>query len=398
MPLTRPAAGNPMDAGTTQDITIIDAIEDAIEDATTGHAHTGAAAGGKKVAHTDLSGIGAGDHHAQAHALGGADHTGSLASGQHGDRSAEGGTQHALGQASGTISDTQHGVRTLANAHAHSALSGITANHITSGTLAARPAFGTADRYYYATDGNGTLYRDTGAAWVTVSVMDLASLATRAHSSLTGIGTGDHHAQAHSVIGGDHSGFPGGTTNFLRADGTFAAPPGGGGGPSVLDRVMTDLAFNTSAAENTLYSFSIPGNTIGATGILRCRFIADFLNNTGANQTGTLRIKLGATTIFASGSGNIATNAGRRVLDLDFILANLTTGSQRLGGRAHMGAAGASTGEGDIAATVIVNGTEYGTAAEDTTSAKTLAITWQHAASNASLEIARKMVVLELLP
>ena len=35
-------------------------------------------------------------------------------------------------------------------------------------------------------------------------------------------------AASHSITG--HSGFPGGTTNFLRADGTFAAPPGGGGG------------------------------------------------------------------------------------------------------------------------------------------------------------------------
>lgn len=33
----------------------------------------------------------------------------------------------------------------------------------------------------------------------------------------------------HDIIS-KHNGFPGGTTNFLRADGTFAAPPGGGGG------------------------------------------------------------------------------------------------------------------------------------------------------------------------
>jgi hypothetical protein len=32
------------------------------------------------------------------------------------------------------------------------------------------------------------------------------------------------HAQLHSIIGADHSGFPGGTSTFLRADATFAAP------------------------------------------------------------------------------------------------------------------------------------------------------------------------------
>lgn len=33
---------------------------------------------------------------------------------------------------------------------------------------------------------------------------------------------------SHSILA--HNGFPGGTTTFLRGDGTFAAPPGGGGG------------------------------------------------------------------------------------------------------------------------------------------------------------------------
>jgi hypothetical protein len=51
-----------------------------------------------------------------------------------------------------------------------------------------------------------------------------------AHSSLTGIGANDHHTEDHSIIGTHHTSFPGGTTDFLRADGTFAAPSGGGGG------------------------------------------------------------------------------------------------------------------------------------------------------------------------
>lgn len=39
------------------------------------------------------------------------------------------------------------------------------------------------------------------------------------------------HAQVHSVTAVDHT-FPGGTSTFLRADGAFAAPPGGGAGPA----------------------------------------------------------------------------------------------------------------------------------------------------------------------
>lgn len=48
------------------------------------------------------------------------------------------------------------------------------------GTLAARPAFGQANRFYYATD-NDTLYHDTGAAWeliVTWQAVTHASVGT----------------------------------------------------------------------------------------------------------------------------------------------------------------------------------------------------------------------------
>ncbi len=41
---------------------------------------------------------------------------------------------------------------------------GLAGRQIDSGTLAARPAFGVADRYYWATD-IFMLFRDTGAAW-----------------------------------------------------------------------------------------------------------------------------------------------------------------------------------------------------------------------------------------
>lgn len=43
----------------------------------------------------------------------------------------------------------------------------VNAREVTVGLIGARPAFGTAGRYYLATDvGGGTLYVDTGTAWV----------------------------------------------------------------------------------------------------------------------------------------------------------------------------------------------------------------------------------------
>ena len=59
--------------------------------------------------------------------------------------------------------------------------------------------------------------------------------ASHTHASHTGIGATDHHSNANDhvrahdpIATADHSPFPGGTANFLRADGTWNPPPGGG--------------------------------------------------------------------------------------------------------------------------------------------------------------------------
>jgi hypothetical protein len=59
------------------------------------------------------------------------------------------------------------------------------------------------------------------------------------HASTTGQTANDHHNQAHSIVGADHTAFPGGTTQFLRADATFAVPPGGGGGGSADEPIVS---------------------------------------------------------------------------------------------------------------------------------------------------------------
>ena len=63
--------------------------------------------------HADLASIGIDDHHARDHAA--RHHSG-------------GADALALGSIAGNLTDTQHGVRTLANAHAHSHLSGVTSD------------------------------------------------------------------------------------------------------------------------------------------------------------------------------------------------------------------------------------------------------------------------------
>ena len=75
---------------------------------------------------------------------------------------------------------------------------------------------------------------------ITSLVSDLAGKAASSHTHVAGDVTGTAVLTADSRLSdartplthnitSAHNGFPGGTTNFLRADGTFAAPPGGGG-------------------------------------------------------------------------------------------------------------------------------------------------------------------------
>jgi len=101
------------------------------------------------------------------------------------------------------ITDAMHGIRG-SGLHADShALDHRGRQLLQADVVANRPAAGTVGRIFYATD-QGIFYYDNGTAWVEYlraeTASRLASLAERAHSSLTGIGADDHHPRAH-----DHS-------------------------------------------------------------------------------------------------------------------------------------------------------------------------------------------------
>lgn len=55
---------------------------------------------------------------------------------------------------------------------------------------------------------------------------------TTLHSGLSDVGPDQHHARQHSITSSSDHSFPGGTTTYLRADGTFVTPAGGGASPA----------------------------------------------------------------------------------------------------------------------------------------------------------------------
>ena len=132
----------------------------------------------------------------------------------------------------------------------------------------------------------------------------IAEVPTGTTGTTVALGNHSHaqlHDRQHSITSASDHTFPGGTTNFLREDGTFAAPPGGSGAP-------TDATYITQTANASLTNEqALSGLTTGivkvtnGTGVLSTAVAGDFptlnQNTTGtaANVTGTVAIANGGT-------------------------------------------------------------------------------------------------------
>lgn len=138
--------------------------------------------------HASLTGVGTDDHHPQVHAIGGADHSGSLA--------------HT---ALASVTADQH----HAQAHVLAGVAGLGPDHSVSGLTA------------------GQVLRASGAAaaaFAQLAHADLGSVTadqhhaqSHTHGSHSGIGADDHHAQAHAIVGADHTLAGSAAGRFLRA-------------------------------------------------------------------------------------------------------------------------------------------------------------------------------------
>jgi len=80
----------------------------------------------------------------------------------------------------------------------------------------------------------------------------------------------------------------------------------------------TDVTINNTASETQVSSSTIPANSLNANGdSFSFMSFAQLTNSTGANTTFTLRLKVGATTVYQDVTGNIATNAAARAITLE---------------------------------------------------------------------------------
>jgi hypothetical protein len=76
---------------------------------------------------------------------------------------------------------------------------------------------------------------------------------------------------------------------------TSGGIPAWASGAVVLNRATASVDINTSVAETDFYNFSVPGNTIGATKMLRLTIFGDYLHNNVAGDTANIRLYFGGT-------------------------------------------------------------------------------------------------------
>jgi hypothetical protein len=170
-------------------------------------------------------------------------------------------------------------------------------------------------------------------------------------------------------------------------------------GPSVIARggSSTNLIDNSNV-ETVLMTALVRGNSLGLNGKVRARFSSSYLNNSGAGQAGTLRVKFGGVTLFADASAAIAASAAQRMFDVDVELGNVgVANAQLVNGIWTLGSGTPTTGIGAIGTQALVTASFGGVGAIDTTADQTFEVTWQFTNANANLEIQTNHWAVEVI-
>jgi hypothetical protein len=172
-----------------------------------------------------------------------------------------------------------------------------------------------------------------------------------------------------------------------------------------LNRLTSVTTVVNTTVETTMFSYSVPGGTLGTTHALKFSGVGDFGNNSGTTSYQfVLRIKYGATTIAQHVFANLNTGNFTQPLTIDAELhAYTATNAQRA--RSHVGFDGIAHGDANSGIAITRDfaggsggGITLGTAsglptfsvhngvAEDSTAAKNFTVTFQFSGTDATLQ------------
>ena len=165
--------------------------------------------------------------------------------------------------------------------------------------------------------------------------------------------------------------------------------------PDTLEIDNSTLSISNTTSETTLYSFTVPGGTMGPNSTLRFEITGDFLKTPASSHSLTLRIKFGGTTLFADTHTSIGpeTNVAPVIINIDlnnkdslssqFIHGDFTIGNRQTA---------PTTGIGTITASSFIDATiasALGSSSADTTSDQTFEVTVQFNLADSNYRIRR---------
>lgn len=254
---------------------------------------------------------------------------------------------------------------------------------------------GAVDEAKFIVDIDGDTWQDGTATFgtpLTVANGGTGNITLISGAVLTGNGTGGITNMG--ILGngvlliGDASGQP---TTATLTPGTNIGIVNGAGvitinntGSGTLDKDTSNTTVVSSTTETSIYSFSVPANTLGTDNMIRLTiFISDF--DSLDTRTTTFRLKYGSTTMATFVKTSSGTQANRNGRLVAILVGDSATNSQ-MGGIWIQGNAAFTNDQGDV-----------GTAAEDSTGALTLDVTVEHSINNASVSITKAYALLEVL-
>src|SRR5712692_821490 len=86
----------------------------------------------------------------------------------------------------------------------------------------------------------------------------------------------------------------------------------------------------SSTTETSVFSYTIPGNTMGPNGWMRLTLNADILNNTDSSHNFRIRLKFGGTTTIDTGYQPVGHSGNRRAPTYVFLINNLGAANSQL--------------------------------------------------------------------
>jgi hypothetical protein len=163
----------------------------------------------------------------------------------------------------------------------------------------------------------------------------------------------------------------------------------------VLDRDVTATVVTNTITETSVYSVSVPANTLGTFRRIRLFMRGEFTNSSGGNSTPTLKLKFGGTTI-ATFAPVLSSSATSRLWTLlANIIAENATNAQRADAESKVSTPIANGTAGTLAANEVV---QHNGLALDSTGALTLELTIQHDGISTSRSFTAHAVFAELMP